>query len=190
MPSLHNFAHVCSHLQNVSKARLGMTSISMTKLHLSVCLALQKQGFVSTVAIGGMSPPGPDSYTPQSLDRLAHRLAQAPWDAYPDPAARAEPDRKQHSIPANPALRRIWIGMKYWNNEPVLSKMSLVSKPTRRIQLQLQDLKKIATGFRAGYVQGLKQPGECLLVKTTLGIIDARECVEKQIGGQALVRVL
>jgi ribosomal protein S8 len=190
MPSLHNFAHVCSHLQNVSKARLSMTSIPMTKLHLSTCLALQRQGFISSVDIGGLSPPVPETVNARSYEHFTHHLAVSPWDAYPDPKARNLPDRREPNTPENPAQRRIWVGMKYWNGEPVLSKMDLISKPTRRILLSLHDLRKIVVGFRAGYVKGLTRPGECLLVKTGIGIIEARECVERQVGGMALARVL
>jgi ribosomal protein S8 len=162
----------------------------MSKLHLSTCLALQKQGFLSTVDIGGLSPPAPEKHSAGSYEHFTRHLAASPWDAYPDPKARSLPDRREPKIPENPAERRIWIGMKYWDGEPVLSKMNLISKPTRRILLSLQDLRKIVVGFRAGYVKGLTRPGECLLVKTGIGIIEARECVERQIGGMALARVL
>lgn len=55
--SLVNFAHVCSHLQNASMARLGITSIPYTKLHLSFVLLLQRQGFISSVKLAGHAPP-------------------------------------------------------------------------------------------------------------------------------------
>lgn len=55
--SLVNLSHVCSHLQNASLARLGLTSIPYTKLHLSLALLLHKQGFLSQVKLAGASPP-------------------------------------------------------------------------------------------------------------------------------------
>ena len=55
--SLVNLSHVCSHLQNASMARLGLTSIPYTRLHLSLSLLLHKQGFLSQVKLGGPSPP-------------------------------------------------------------------------------------------------------------------------------------
>jgi ribosomal protein S8 len=55
--SLVNLSHVCSHLQNASLARLGLTSIPYTRMHLSLALLLQKQGFFSQVKLGGPSPP-------------------------------------------------------------------------------------------------------------------------------------
>src|SRR6186713_3313614 len=39
--SLVNLAHVCSHMQNASKARLGLTSIPVSKLHVNLMLGLQ-----------------------------------------------------------------------------------------------------------------------------------------------------
>lgn len=55
--SLVNLSHVCSHLQNASLARLGLTSIPHSRLHLSLSLLLLKQGFISQLKLGGPSPP-------------------------------------------------------------------------------------------------------------------------------------
>jgi ribosomal protein S8 len=35
----------------------------------------------------------------------------------------------------------------------------------------------------------LRQVGECIFVSTDKGIMEARECVERKIGGQVLCRV-
>jgi ribosomal protein S8 len=218
--SLVNLAHVCSHLQNVSKARLGLTSIPMTRLHLALSLSLQKQGFISTVQVAGPAPPTPNRYVdpkPRLREQLQMELEEEPWlgmayaeatrvaieeDAHtlggeevqetavlPTHANPSE-DRLDNSIPLNPAHRRIWLGLKYHHNEPVLSKMGLISKPTRRIWMGVDDIAKIARGRRAGYVQGLTRPGECLFVSTDKGIYESRECVERTLGGMLLCRVL
>jgi len=79
--------------------------------------------------------------------------------------------------------------MKYWNSEPVLEKMELVSKPTRRIWMDVEGLRKLVLGRQSGYVKGLGKPGECLFVSTDKGIMEARECVERKIGGQLLCKV-
>lgn len=64
--SLVNLSHVCSHLQNASLAKLGLTSIPYTQMHLSLSLLLQKQGFLSQVKLGGPSPPA-SCFPPGSL---------------------------------------------------------------------------------------------------------------------------
>ena len=92
-------------------------------------------------------------------------------------------------MPPNPALRRIWLGLKYWNNEPVLSKMQLISKPTRRIWMGVEEFNKLVRGRQAGYVKGLLSPGECVFVSTDKGIFEIRECVERTLGGMLLCRV-
>jgi ribosomal protein S8 len=206
--SLVNLAHICSHLQNVSKARLGLTSIPMTRLHLNLALGLQKQGFISTVQVAGPTPPVPNRAsnphpTPKARAKLEEKLAVEPWLAFDfresdllsnrerrKQAKDVDADRVLDAVPENPAQRRIWLGMKYWNNEPVLSEMGLISKPTRRIKMGVQDIAKIARGRRAGYVQGLTRPGECLFVSTDKGIFESRECVERTLGGLLLCRVL
>jgi len=81
------------------------------------------------------------------------------------------------------------LGLKYWNNEPVLGKMKMESKPTRRIWMDVEGLKDVVRGKKSGYVEGLRSPGECLFVSTDRGVLEARECVERKIGGMVLCRV-
>lgn len=168
--SMVNLAHVCSHLQNASKARLGLTSIPNSQFHLKLMLALQSSGFISTVVRGGKDPPP------------AHQLLSHP--ASNVEGAETEPVTRQ-----NVASRRLWLGMKYWNSEPVIEKMSLVSKPTRRIWMDVEGLRKVVLGRKDGYVRGLTRPGECLYVSTDRGIFEARECVERKLGGMLLCKV-
>ena len=160
--SLVNLSHVCSHLQNASRARLGLTSIPLTNLHLSLSLQLQKAGFFSHVIRGGPEPP----------DLLE-------TNDNPEPVTQA-----------NISSRRIWLGLKYWNNEPVLSKMSMVSKPTKRVWMNQEGLARLVKGRDYEYVKGLRDVGETLYVSTDQGILEARECVERRTGGMILCRVL
>jgi ribosomal protein S8 len=168
--SLVHLANTCSHLQNASKARLGITSIPNSNFHLRLCLALQNSGFISTVVRGGQRPPPP------------HKLLS-------HPSSNTEGAELVPVTPQNIASRRLWLGMKYWNSEPVLEKMQIVSKPTRRILMDVEGLKKLVLGRSSGYVKGLTRPGECLYVMTDRGIFESRECVERKIGGQLLCRV-
>lgn len=169
--SLVNLAHVCSHLSNASKARLGLTSIPSTNLHLRLTLALQNAGFLSTVVRGGPSPPPP------------HLLLN-------HPSANNEGEEMEPVTRTNVASRRLWLGLKYWNSEPVLSKMTMISKPTRRIWIDVEGFRDIVRGQKSGYVEGLRQPGECLFVSTDRGVLEARECVERKIGGMVLCRAI
>ncbi|KAK8195204.1 40S ribosomal protein-like protein S8 [Phyllosticta capitalensis] len=195
--SLVELAHVCSHLQNASKARLGLTSISLTKLHLSLALGMQKQGFISSVTPGGANPPLPFAMqAPADPDPEAtmSELSEKPWLAYPQvwdevKTRRVEKSAQDVEVPVNRAQRRLWLGLKYWNNEPVISKMKLLSKPTKRIWLNSSQLELISKGREAGYVKGLSKTGECLFITTDKGIMEIRECVEKKIGGMVLCRV-
>jgi ribosomal protein S8 len=130
---------------------------------LTLTLALQSSGFISSVTRGGLTAP--------PMDALSSYV--------PEPVTQE-----------NISSRRLWLGMKYWNNEPVLSKMSMVSKPTKRIWMDVDGLEKIVRGRDAATVKGLTRPGECLFVSTDRGIMEARECVERKVGGMILCRVL
>lgn len=49
-------------------------------------------------------------------------------------------------------------------------------------------LKNLASGKEHDYVKPL-QPGECAFLTSDKGILELREAVERQIGGQLLLRV-
>ena len=67
--------------------------------------------------------------------------------------------------------------------------MKLISKPTRRIWLTSEELGKITRTREAGFVKGLTRPGECMFVTTDRGVLEARDCVERRLGGMVLCRV-
>ncbi|TVY41515.1 37S ribosomal protein S8, mitochondrial, partial [Lachnellula cervina] len=131
--SLVHLANVCSHLQNASKARLGLTSIPSTNQLLTLSLALQSSGFLSSVTRAGLTPPPLNSNTTYE----------------PEPVTQE-----------NVSSRRLWLGLKYWDNRPVLSEMSMVSKPTKRVWMDVESLGRIVRGREAGFVRGLTRPGE------------------------------
>ncbi|KAK8072812.1 hypothetical protein PG996_006160 [Apiospora saccharicola] len=156
---LPHIANLCSHLQNASKARLGLTSAPHTKYNLSVLLSLQKAGFLSFVTRGGPLPPGPH-------------------------------DPPEPLTSANVARQRLWVGLKYSDNAPVLRKMQAVSTPKRPITMKLPDLERVARGWDTNgrvNVRGLNM-GECLFVSTPKGVMEVREAVERKMGGLVLCR--
>ncbi|CDO55742.1 hypothetical protein DV113_000245 [Geotrichum candidum] len=70
--SLVNLAHVCSHIQNVTRVSKSLTSIPFTKLHLQVALGLYKEGFISSIQRGSLT--GPDKeYTAATPDNISTR---------------------------------------------------------------------------------------------------------------------
>ncbi|KAF4553119.1 Ribosomal protein S8-like protein [Elsinoe fawcettii] len=210
--SLVQLANVCSHLQNASLARLGLTSIPHSRMHLNLTVQLQKQGFISNVVLGGPTPPRkllPPSGTeadlkfqPQKTPTDSSSSTSEPSFPLDElfPASNLHPSSQKtlrteaHQTPSlvtqsNRASRRLWLGMKYWDGEPVLRKMKMLSKPTQRLWVTHDDLSKIVRGKRANYVEGLTRIGECLFISTDKGVMEARECVERQIGGLVLCRV-
>ena len=92
---------------------------------------------------------------------------------------------------ANRASRRLWLGLKYWDGLPVLRKATMLSKPTKRIWLTARELGGMTRGRAAfkGEVKPLTQVGEVVAVTTDRGVMEIRECAERQLGGMVLCRV-
>ena len=89
----------------------------------------------------------------------------------------------------NVSSRRLWIGLKYWNSRPVLEKMQMVSKPSRRVWVNVPEMEGLIRGEKVGYVKGLRGIGEAMYATTDRGIMDIRECVERKAGGMLLCRI-
>lgn len=159
--AIYNAINACAHLSNVAKARLGMTSLPSTKVNLALALALHRAGFISTVHRGGPEPPS------------QQELSQPP-----EPVTHT-----------NAASRRLWLGMKYYNNEPVLRHMSSITKPKRPITLKAEELHRVVRGFpsRDGLVKGLRM-GECVFVMTDKGMMEGREALRRNLGGLVVCR--
>jgi small subunit ribosomal protein S8 len=145
MPQLH---HVCSHIQNASKARQSITSIPTTRLNFRLALALKTAGFLSSVQPGDYSGPDPDG-------------AVIPV------------------TPSNISSRRLWLGLKYVDNERVITKCQLLSRGNRRVYLNLKQIEDMVKGRRIATIAGLNM-GECMFIGTDRGVFE---------GGEALCRV-
>ncbi|KAI4860165.1 ribosomal protein S8 [Hypoxylon rubiginosum] len=160
---LINIVNMCSHLQNASRARLGLTSVPHTKYNLALALAMHRAGFLSFVTRGGPHPPDPASvatYEPEPLTT------------------------------ANVARQRLWVGLKYnpGNSEPVFRSVQPISKPKRASSANLSSLERLARGFDAHPHRGLNL-GECIMLSTDRGTLEIREAIERKVGGTLLCRI-
>lgn len=91
--------------------------------------------------------------------------------------------------PDNIATRRLWVGLKYRDNKPVLSQCRLISKPNMRIMMGPDELKKVCSGVSVRQVKPL-QPGELMLVRTERNtFVDIHEAIAQRHGGELLCRV-
>lgn len=87
--------------------------------------------------------------------------------------------------------KRIWAELKYRNDKPVLSQMELVSMPSRRVFMDVGEIRRMCTGSR---VQGIVKPlgmGEVAVVKTNHPEhewVEAREALALKLGGEVVCR--
>jgi len=153
--------NMCAHLQNATRARLGITSLPNTKYNMHLALAMHRAGFINSVTRGGPHPPAPEEFLTLETEPVTT---------------------------ANVATRRLWVGLKYWNNEPVFRNMKAVSKPSRGVTVDLEQMARISRGFEAGMFKGLNL-GECMFLSTDRGVLELREALERKVGGLVLCRV-
>ncbi|KAF8870968.1 ribosomal protein S8 [Gymnopilus junonius] len=86
--------------------------------------------------------------------------------------------------------RRIWADLKYRDDLPVLSNMELISRPSRRVFLELGGIRAICSGRRAGQVPPLGM-GEVAMVRTEHKEhewLEAREALQLKIPGEVVCR--
>ncbi|KAI1423197.1 ribosomal protein S8 [Xylaria sp. FL1777] len=158
---IHSVVHMAAHLQNASRARLGITSVPHTKYNVGVALALHRAGFLWFVTRGGKNPPDPatvGTYEPPPLTS------------------------------ANVAQQRLWVGLKYTQDQqPVLRTVSSLSTSKRKRTADLRSLQRLARGFASRDHHSLNI-GETLILATDQGTLELREAVEKRVGGLLLCR--
>ncbi|KAM3418771.1 hypothetical protein BST61_g4741 [Cercospora zeina] len=117
---------------------------------------------------------------------IANQSVTLPVEEYQDPS---HMETEGLVTQENRASRRLWLGLKYYESKPVITKAQMVSKPTKRMWLDTKALGRIVRGQQAGEVKPLTRVGEIMAISTDRGIMEARECVERKIGGQPLCRV-
>ncbi|KAG9045289.1 hypothetical protein FS837_006554 [Tulasnella sp. UAMH 9824] len=88
--------------------------------------------------------------------------------------------------------RRIWVDLKYRDDLPVLSKAEIISKPSKRLVLTPDDVRRICSGQMASFVKPLGM-GEVAVIRQGGGNkvqwYEAREALEKGLGGEILCRM-
>jgi ribosomal protein S8 len=92
--------------------------------------------------------------------------------------------------PDNISTRRLWLGMKYRDSKPVISKFQLISKPSLRMHLKPDEIKELANGKLVRRIRPLS-PSELVLVKCnkTEEVMELSEAAAQGRGGEVLCRV-
>ncbi|KAL0074439.1 30S ribosomal protein S8 [Phycomyces blakesleeanus] len=91
------------------------------------------------------------------------------------------------TTPDNVATRRLWLNLKYKENKPALEKLTVISKPAKKVNFSVNELKNLANGRRAQFIKPL-QPGEIAILSTNRGVLELQEALKKNVGGEVLCR--
>ncbi|KZT22773.1 ribosomal protein S8 [Neolentinus lepideus HHB14362 ss-1] len=88
------------------------------------------------------------------------------------------------------AERRIWADLKYRDDRPVLNHMELISKPSKRIFMDIGEIRRICSGRRAQTIKPLGM-GEIAVVHTKNKEhewVEAREALRLNLEGEVVCR--
>lgn len=92
------------------------------------------------------------------------------------------------ATPDNITSRRLWVDLKYRNNQSVISELNLISKPSRKINLTSEEIKAFASGLRVRNLPPL-QPAECVFIENDREVVEVQDAAKRGLSGQALFRV-
>jgi len=70
----------------------------------------------------------------------------------------------------------------------VLKRLQAVSRPSRSVWADVEQLENVSRGFEAGHLKGLNL-GETMFLSTDRGVLEIREALSKKVGGVVLCRV-
>jgi small subunit ribosomal protein S8 len=78
--------------------------------------------------------------------------------------------------------RKIQVDLKYRHNEPVLRKLKLISKPSRRIFATKEELLKVVMLNKYN-----NEVGDLIILDTPIGILESRDALKNEVGGEVLL---
>ncbi|THH07136.1 hypothetical protein EW145_g3596 [Phellinidium pouzarii] len=93
-------------------------------------------------------------------------------------------------LTAGDERRRIWADLKYRDDRPVLSGMELISHPSKRIFMDIGEIRRICSGRRAKQIKPLGM-GEVAILHTKSKEhewVEAREALRLRLEGEVVCR--
>ena len=74
--------------------------------------------------------------------------------------------------------KQLKVDLKYRHGNRVLNSMKLISKPSRRVFATSDEIMKILA---------FKNVGDLLIIRTSKGIMEARDALKEELGGEVLI---
>jgi ribosomal protein S8 len=155
---------ICSKIQNAFRARHAIISLPHNTQTLGILNVLLRAGFISSLTRGTIAGPSPSQFnSPNNSKTTTTKESQ----------------------------RRIWATLKYRDDQPVLHTMELISKPSRRVFMDLKDLRMICSGRTSDKQVKPLGMGEVAMVRTKSKEhewLEVREALSLKMPGEAICR--
>lgn len=100
------------------------------------------------------------------------------------------PDTKITEVTTqNISTRRLWLRLKYRENKPIIRDLSMISKPGRKVNLSIEEVKALASGLKVRFISPL-QPAENIFIRTDdRSIYEIQDAARLNLPGMPLCRV-
>ncbi|KAJ3011443.1 hypothetical protein HKX48_006838 [Thoreauomyces humboldtii] len=186
MAPVHN---LCSAVQNSFRWHLRRIAVPQSTTNRAICRILYEEGFISSISTGDEKGPYPATASttrnPSVVSTTPTTTTSASSSSSSPIPSPTQPPLVPRPVP-NPASQKIWLNLKYKDGQPVLRRMSVVSKPSRRVYASLDELKAVAAARRAGPLLKGQEVGQVTILDTPYGIIELKEALAKEVGGEVL----
>lgn len=150
--------HLCSKIENAFRLHIGRVHTPNTRMNRDICQILYNEGFLTSMSLGDIHGPFPD-----------------------------QPDQHPPLTSSNLTQRKLWLELKYRHGQPVLTELRCVSKPSRKVFASALELQAFAAAAgRMGGKLGNQHMGQVTILNTVFGIIDLKEALKKDVGGEVL----
>ncbi|RKP03271.1 hypothetical protein CXG81DRAFT_9815 [Caulochytrium protostelioides] len=88
--------------------------------------------------------------------------------------------------PDNVAYRKLWLTLKYREGEAVLSRLKVVSKPSRRVYATVDELQTVAAARHATHLVKAVNLGQVSILRTPFGVVELKDALRQGTGGEVL----
>ncbi|KAL7415632.1 ribosomal protein S8 [Mrakia frigida] len=150
---------LCSHLQNVTRKRIQLTSIPYTAMNLGICGVMLRQGLISNLTRGHPLKKSTDPLNPLGFDNTP----------------------KTHQA--------LHITLKYRNGLPVLARAHIVSRPSVHLYVDSSELKAMLTGGRIKHRQGMGMGEIAVVRTKDGRYLEGWEAYAEGVGGEVICKL-
>ncbi|KAJ3054476.1 hypothetical protein HK097_001721 [Rhizophlyctis rosea] len=159
MPPHYNLCQIITNSFQKGRQRI---KVPASRQNLEICKILYEEGFLTSIQKGDLRGPYPATTSP------------------------SHPQSETVRTPFTKSPPKLWLDLKYRHGEPVLKEMKTISKPSERVFASVDELKAVAAARNVSKQLRGRELGQVTVVDTVFGILELKEALRKNVGGEVL----